>query len=503
MKKYITIPLLEIAALMLTASCSQEDFPIPGADEAQVLTVRVSDAGYISDTPTRTVETDYRTDFTDGDACGFYLVRDGEEVISNLKLVAKNTPEGLVLSPADGSDIKIDDMNFETFLYYPYQEDMTGKTDPSAPDDAQFFYNLIYDWKPATDQSDYTTGYSASDLMTAKGAIANGNVVFSMSHRMSLTVIDLPVTIYDFDSDIEIHPYTATKVVDFSESEVKPCRFPGGTYRYINNPVANSSPKITGVYDKSHKFSFTTDRLFGGFYKTYVIDHGSDNITHVDYPPEIGDYLCSTQDGSSWYLIPGELPVSTFDNVVGIITRYVHHPSDHSDYSSSGINARYCHGYAIALTDVSNSGMYYSNFDPWESGISTNNSDWDGYKNQKIMEGIDIDFYPAAKACRNYHKSEFGSKYAAPANTSGWFLPSCGQLYDMFALRSMLSSRMEKCREELKDPNIAWLKKDIYWSSTGSVCAEDALAWAFNVSIFSKESHGTRENYYVRPVIAF
>ena len=66
--------------LLLAASCTQEEFPA-AQDKARQLTISVTDGGYntsaVDGKITRAVENGYTTEFTEGDACGFYMVRGG------------------------------------------------------------------------------------------------------------------------------------------------------------------------------------------------------------------------------------------------------------------------------------------------------------------------------------------------------------------------------------------------------------------------------------------
>ena len=78
--------LLQAALLLLLVSCTQEEFPAV-QDKAQQLTISVTDGGYTSAVEnmktrveTRAVENGYTTEFTEGDACGFYMVRGGKPV---------------------------------------------------------------------------------------------------------------------------------------------------------------------------------------------------------------------------------------------------------------------------------------------------------------------------------------------------------------------------------------------------------------------------------------
>ena len=162
--------LLQAALLLLLVSCTQEEFPAV-QDKAQQLTISV----------------------TDGDACGFYMVRGGKPVYSNVKLTAeKDAATGGIMWKTDGTTLAAGMDGESYYLYYPYQADMAGKTATPAEGavmtDAEFFKPLIDGWQPGDDQSTHAA-YTASDLMTAGGSTTGtGNTIhlsFAMKHRMA------------------------------------------------------------------------------------------------------------------------------------------------------------------------------------------------------------------------------------------------------------------------------------------------------------------------------
>ena len=191
--------LLQAALLLLLVSCTQEEFPAV-QDKAQQLTISVTDGGYTSAVEnmktrveTRAVENGYTTEFTEGDACGFYMVRGGKPVYSNVKLTAeKDAATGGIMWKTDGTTLAAGMDGESYYLYYPYQADMAGKTATPAEGavmtDAEFFKPLIDGWQPGDDQSTHAA-YTASDLMTAGGSTTGtGNTIhlsFAMKHRMA------------------------------------------------------------------------------------------------------------------------------------------------------------------------------------------------------------------------------------------------------------------------------------------------------------------------------
>ena len=274
--------LLQAALLLLLVSCTQEEFPAV-QDKAQQLTISVTDGGYTSAVEnmktrveTRAVENGYTTEFTEGDACGFYMVRGGKPVYSNVKLTAeKDAATGGIMWKTDGTTLAAGMDGESYYLYYPYQADMAGKTATPAEGavmtDAEFFKPLIDGWQPGDDQSTHAA-YTASDLMTAGGSTTGtGNTIhlsFAMKHRMALAVIEMPKTVYKF-IDANVPDYTVGAEATFTGT-AKPLRMADGTYRYL---VHSSMPTIEGCYDGGNReFTITTSAshpVVGEYKKTH------------------------------------------------------------------------------------------------------------------------------------------------------------------------------------------------------------------------------------------
>ena len=107
--------LLQAALLLLLAtSCTQEEFPAV-QDKAPQLTISVIDGGYTSaadNKGTRAVENGYTTEFTEGDACGLFMIRglysDKKMIYSNVKLTAERDAAtgSLVWKPEAGTTLE-------------------------------------------------------------------------------------------------------------------------------------------------------------------------------------------------------------------------------------------------------------------------------------------------------------------------------------------------------------------------------------------------------------
>ena len=116
-----------------------------------------------------------------------------------------------------------------------------------------------------------------------------------------------------------------------------------------------------------------------------------------------------------------------------------HQSTDLSDYSNTGIGQAKCHGYAVAK-DNSEPLTPWVNFLPWgpenngltiepdyprEEGESDNEyllRDWSGFSHtSRIIEAAGDDI-------KDYQAVYVVTRESAPSNSSGWFLPSVGQL---------------------------------------------------------------------------
>ena len=497
------------AAVLLTA-CTQEELPLPGANDAAPLTITVTDGGYARTTSadgsqkaaTRATEDGYRTEFTAGDACGLYLVRGGAVVYDNVKLTATAGTDGsLAWQPEAGVTLAGGMAGEHYFLYYPYRANMTDKVTASATSDEEFFAPLISGWQPEADQSDYAAGYTASDLMTAKGTASKADgklsLSFAMTHRMALAVIEMPKTVYKF-TDTGIPDYTVLTAADFT-AEAKPYRNSDGTYRYIVNPAAAQPVSLTGSYDNGKKeFTITPNGIVTGNYKTYKVDGAKTDEKSHDLQP--GDYLLADGNlvGKDETLTAGQQA-----DVIAIVFHAGHHANDGSDYSSTGIGSEKCHGYAVALTDATSSccmwGVYGTELGCYISGNRQNpDIDWNGYAwTQKIitqgaggvenLNATEQAGYPATW----YAVVDYEGKFNAPANSSGWFLPSIGQMWNVYQQRGLLTSA-----------GGSTLQNDYYWSSSEyySYPANYALRVGYN---------NVSDNFkdfrlgYVRAVLAF
>ena len=491
--------LLQAALLLLLVSCTQEEFPAV-QDKAQQLTISVTDGGYTSAVEnmktrveTRAVENGYTTEFTEGDACGFYMVRGGKPVYSNVKLTAeKDAATGGIMWKTDGTTLAAGMDGESYYLYYPYQADMAGKTATPAEGavmtDAEFFKPLIDGWQPGDDQSTHAA-YTASDLMTAGGSTTGtGNTIhlsFAMKHRMALAIIEMPKTVYKF-IDANVPDYTVGAEATFTGT-AKPLRMADGTYRYL---VHSSMPTIEGCYDGGNReFTITTSASHPvvGEYKRYKVDGAAETIKNVTYAESgiarIGDFYCTKNNGTTGYLIPKEADETTVQaaKVVGIVFQ--------TDKSRIGAKEKEklggegnVHGLVMAVKNIATRqawGLF-----GMDEGLTTcrtkadNYSDISGYGNCEHIRANrgNFDRYPAFKAADGYNTT-----CPVPTTTTGWYLPASGQWWDIL-------QNLGGCTALAKpDEQASSQDDDFGWSGQGDVPA--ALnVWMENIAVGDKDT---------------
>ena len=492
--------LLQAALLLLLVSCTQEEFPAV-QDKAQQLTISVTDGGYTSAVEnmktrveTRAVENGYTTEFTEGDACGFYMVRGGKPVYSNVKLTAeKDAATGGIMWKTDGTTLAAGMDGESYYLYYPYQADMAGKTATPAEGavmtDAEFFKPLIDGWQPGDDQSTHAA-YTASDLMTAGGSTTGtGNTIhlsFAMKHRMALAVIEMPKTVYKF-IDANVPDYTVGAEATFTGT-AKPLRMADGTYRYL---VHSSMPTIEGCYDGGNReFTITTSASHPvvGEYKRYKVDGAAETIKNVTYAESgiarIGDFYCTKDNGTTGYLIPKEADETTVQaaKVVGIVCQ--------TDKSRIGAKEKEklggegnVHGLVMAVKNIATRqawGLF-----GMDEGLTTcrtkadNYNDISGYGNCEHIRTNrgNFDSYPAFKAAYDYNTT-----CPVPATTTGWYLPASGQWWDILQNLGGCPALADVTQQT--SPDIAG---EFLWKSQGDVPA--ALnKWMENIAVGDKDT---------------
>ena len=280
-----------------------------------------------------------------------------------------------------------------------------------------------------------------------------------------------------------------------------------------------------------------------GGWKEAVTEYGAEDL-------KMGDYLYSdgtTSDGGLRKLYPdGTVETATEavapeagKTVIGIVFHAGRHATDSSDYTKpltagGPTLAGEVRGYAVALTHANND---YSDLANWvkgpngESGFSvgtsTDEDDWNGYANCRAMhdyvtahagEGWEMRHFQAAWACETYGNRsldydgnptsayEWQAPLKAPAGTSGWFLPSCGQLWYIAQYVTFIEERVNAVKTYTATGTtyrsyIGGFNRSYgTWSSTA---ADSDEMWTVSFGQSSRDSYSHKSRCFLRPVIVF
>ena len=453
---------LACALILMLAACTSDaldELPPAGTDpDARPLTITVSDGGMYATGQTRAQERGYSTVFTEGDRIGLYVVKDGTLEVKNLCLTLQG---GKWTLPAGTSQLFYSpDKSYHA--YYPYRKDgdLNGKV---LPGDEDFFKLVVEAWSVKDNQSTYAQ-YTASDLMTARGMYNNHTLSFAMEHRMSLLILQVPATKYNYTEKIDSreisksyyrytavisenlywqeNPCTARLLVNTTD----PILFVRGPYKYYYNGTK-----------ETFNFDYSQLNLQPGKYTVHTLDDSK--VTEEFRSLKAGDYYM--QDGS---ILPGDEDVKPFrdelrKSCLGVVFWVGEIEGKHWTQTGTLAGDRLLmrdhpecvHGMVVAMRDTPQREKWATgkgttehiyqwaqkSFNEFTSGEQ---ADWEeilasdiyfGYCSSRLMplygsRHSDTTF-PALDAIATY-----AATYPAPAGSSGWFLPGRHELATLF-----------------------------------------------------------------------
>lgn len=233
----------------------------------------------------------YVTTFSSGDKIGVTVVKGGK-IVDGMNNIAC-TYDGTKWTPASGKLFFYEDADY--IAYYPYQATMNDKTSIN---------DIVAAFAPQVNQSDYTTGYSQSCLMTATGT-ANATtkkLSFTFAHAMAMLELQ-------FKQILNGNP--ATTLMADAGSTLKVTS--GGNDYTFNEQTADTryrmmlKPGETFGFDFSYtigsvSYTYTATGLTmpaAGKYIHYDLKHTQTNVT-LDvgsYEGALGDISKITMDG--------------------------------------------------------------------------------------------------------------------------------------------------------------------------------------------------------------
>lgn len=493
---------------LLLCGCSKEDaYHQDDADNAigTVLSLQVNAAAYQSSTGTRATDAGTTNTFTSGDRLGVIITHQGgstEHFVYTYDGSAWTSSAPAYYDPQD------------TYAaYYPYKESLQDK-------------NTLADVKsaftPLTDQSDYSTGYTASDLMTCESATmntTNKTLSITLTHAFSMLRMptDIPVKIKCGDSNTYEYSLPGITDIAFHIGDV-PYRawVDGDGYARLIISNSGSDIAVKSCYTfqgERAETSCTISSFASGQYYTVApprADLGEYQLSNA----RVGDFYIKSSDGQSGFVFPKEalsLPESLKSSCLGVVLKVGKDESDdwkddcQYKKKDGSTTMPTINGYVLALYDANNG----SDCQWGSSGTQVDLTDMNrerytgfyGYKNTQAIisfnegkSGTLSSAFPAT-----YHATEgYEASHSAPANSSGWFLPSAGQCkYWLNNKETLLAS----VRKATGDSSYSW--KSYYWSSSEHSSLPAYGAWYAGFNGSNVDSAYKGYDYYVRSCLAF
>lgn len=446
------------------ASCSSDNDALPTSHpvappSGDALALTVSARDFVTDGAPGTRATDNGpvTTFENDDRIGVIILDAGDTPLYNnipYKYVSSSQTWVFDSNNGEGKEICYYDSKARTYIvYYPYNKDA---------DNCKGENDLKAIFKPKTDQS-AKDAYRASDLMayTTTSGTPLKSLEATLTHAYASVSLS-PIAQYILDDGAE--PKTTCTPPSLKISDVN---LTVGNDVYVPYLAADGSLRcILPVGTPGDVRCFYT---IGGktYNHTISISDAVANTRYTSAPKIInepysldharaGDFYCKKEDGNG-YLIPGDVASLTSEQqaaCIGIVyTTEVKRIGTAAEEALKEKGVR-PHGLVMALTNASD-GCQWGNYGTDENNGGNDREPFKDNTDQLAKQYNNVDGYAETQwiinAYKNngttlkdtysafYYANRYGTaegntgQYAAPDNTTGWFIPSMGQWWDILS----------------------------------------------------------------------
>lgn len=544
---------MALAMAAIVTGCNQNNelgTPAPSSEEDVLNVVATANDFVSSDATSRISETNYTTTFGEGDAIGVFVVRDGEALISNMKMTLGSDN---VWAGENGAKLYYY-KDADYIAYSPYTDGLSATLETEIVD---YFTAKL---EGTTGQSTLAD-YQAADLMTASVTAAEvtrgQNINFKFAHQMSMIEIKVPIRAYKTSGGYEYSAPLGLKVKIGDKEGFSLCTFgkettgeagsevTKGIYRCIVAP-SEAALTVEGEFQDGsapvyfpatggEDLSVTPE---AGTYKGFDVNYTYDNyIATRDL--QVGDYYYA--DGS---ICPGDMENIPKTGCIGIIySTTVPDDVEADGYGNAMVLALHdLEGkinWANNITSTSLTRQYATTKDTYDQVLTDLFADKNGYTYMneiKSKADFSLANYPAFY---NVANSLQGLADISSLSTSGWYIPTIGQMADIINAFSTLASStyvfgtstawnvggidgptisaMLELYNRLEKVGGTWnidrpdvngdTNKSLRWWTSSEHSATKALSIDMNCKKFvvldrDKNTAGSN-NLYVRPVFAF
>ena len=442
-------------SLLLLAACSPDNDALPGGDggntPSAALRIEVSASDFTS-AATRATDNGAATTFESGDRIGI-IVLDGSGNVLSDNIPYKYNGGAWSFDNGNGEGktaVYYDNKATTYFAYFPYSKEADGIADTDILAALKAKFPPRYDQR--TDNA-----YRASDLLvwsSQAGDTPSKKLEIKFTHAYSSLSLSPSITC---KIDGVETSYIPSSVADVSftigTEPLLPYRADDGSYRIIVSPQTTSARWLCAYGGSMHCGTMPETALAAN--NRYTLAPALNIGAYTFANAQVGDFYCKNNSNEG-YLIPGDASLTTEQQAACIGIVYS------TDASRIGTKARKFltdkgitpHGLVMALTNASDGcrwGEYGEdeNIDgvdgePFKENTTTLQKQYlnvDGYGETHWI----IDEYgKSGTALKDtytafYHTSLYGTaesstdKYAAPSNTTGWFIPGMGQWWDILS----------------------------------------------------------------------
>ena len=389
-----------------------------------------------------------KSSYSQGDKMGLYIVdQSGLVREANVELTYNGTtwefPQNASLRLNPGC---------QYFTYYPYQTSPQGglqkgeTVNVATLADANTFFKKLEDaWTPKTDQSN-KDNLNASDLQVANAILSNtgSGIDLKMAHAMGLADITIGTGQVHFKlSNDASYTWDNPHLASEQFADKKPCKVADAHYVAVVKPNVSTKFNSANGVDYAWKDELSFNPAANQIVKETAIpvDKGVNSFTL-----ELGDVYYS--DGSLTHqsedLTKDKKPIG----LVGYIARGKDDYWVEKNTKRTGIGGHalvVCLGvtygawYAFGSLTESQQFVYEYGQNSAQIFLShANDIHGSGYLNTQYLLSLGDGARPAAKAAYTYND------YPAPQGKStGWFLPSVGQIYAWISTWSGMSPEKE------------------------------------------------------------
>ncbi|WP_302457772.1 fimbrillin family protein [Bacteroides fluxus] len=460
-------------ALLLLAACSPEDDALPGGDgdntAPAALRIEVSASDFTSaatrsnagsnnsidgnNAATRATDNGAVTTFESGDRIGITVLDGSGNVLSD-NIPYKYNGSAWSFDNANGEGktaLYYDNKATAYVAYFPYSPEADGITGADIPAALKAQFPPRYDQRTED-------AYRASDLLVwsnGTGSVPLKTLEIEFTHAYSSLSLSPSIKC---KIDGKETSYTTSSVDDVSftigTEPLLPYRADDGSYRIIVSPQTTDARWFCSYKAKTYGGTMPETALAANNRHTLaptLKDIGAYTFANA----QVGDFYCKN-DNNEGYLIPGDASLTEAVACIGIV-----YSTDVNRIGTAatqalkkkGVNTP--HGLVMALTNASegcrwgelrkdeNSGG--ADGEPFKANtdkLQKQYNNVDGYaETHWIIDTYGRDGNTALKNTYTafYHASRYGTaesstgKYAAPSKTTGWFIPSMGQWWDILS----------------------------------------------------------------------